>query len=153
MTVIPDRFNIRVYGILINSKQEVLVSDEQRYGQRFTKFPGGGLEFGEGVIDCLKREYIEELNQEVEVVEPFYITDFYQQSAFNQRDQLVSIYYLVNPLGSQQYTTSEMPFDFKTQGDELEAFRFVPLENIKETTFTFPIDQHVGKLLKSTFVK
>ena len=50
-------FNIRVYGILLNDRNEVLVSDECRNGYSFTKFPGGGLEFGEGLVDGLKREF------------------------------------------------------------------------------------------------
>ena len=32
-----------------------------------TKFPGGGMEFGEGTIDCIKRECMEEFGEEVEV--------------------------------------------------------------------------------------
>lgn len=36
------RFNIRVYGILINKQNEVFVTDEYRMGLTFTKFPGGG---------------------------------------------------------------------------------------------------------------
>ena len=48
------RFNIRVYGILINDRNELLVSDELIKGLQFTKFPGGGLEWGEGTMDCLK---------------------------------------------------------------------------------------------------
>ena len=39
------RFNIRVYGILINDRNELLVSDELIKGLQFTKFPGGGLEW------------------------------------------------------------------------------------------------------------
>ena len=42
-------FNLRVYGILINKQQQVLVSDEYIRGMYITKFPGGGLEFGEGI--------------------------------------------------------------------------------------------------------
>ena len=56
------RFNLRVYGILINDKKQVLVSDEFIRGNYYTKFPGGGLEFGEGTRDCLKREFMEEMN-------------------------------------------------------------------------------------------
>ncbi|MFN5439619.1 MAG: NUDIX hydrolase, partial [Bacteroidota bacterium] len=41
-------FNIRVYGILISDDNQVLVSDEFIRGNYYTKFPGGGLEFGEG---------------------------------------------------------------------------------------------------------
>ena len=39
-------FNIRVYGILIQDSN-VLVSDEYIKGKNITKFPGGGLEYGE----------------------------------------------------------------------------------------------------------
>ena len=42
------KFNIRVYGLLINDRNEILVSDEFRMGVFMTKFPGGGLKFGEG---------------------------------------------------------------------------------------------------------
>ena len=48
--------SIRVYGILINGNKQLLVSDEFIRGGYYTKFPGGGLEFGEGTRDCLKRE-------------------------------------------------------------------------------------------------
>ena len=50
--------NIRVYGIIINDENQVLLSDELRFGNAFTKFPGGGLEWGEGTKDCLKLSLI-----------------------------------------------------------------------------------------------
>src|ERR1700761_2378641 len=93
-------FNVRVYGILINDDNQVLISDEEEYGMRFTKFPGGGLEPGEGLIDGLKREFVEECDAEIEVLEHFYTTDFYVKSAFND-SQVISVYYTVkniNPL-------------------------------------------------------
>ena len=31
-------FNVRVYGLLINPNNEVLISDEEEYGFRFSKF-------------------------------------------------------------------------------------------------------------------
>ncbi len=89
---------LRVYGILINEKKEVLVSDEYIRGNYYTKFPGGGLEFGEGTRDCLKREFMEEMNLKVEVGDHLYTTDFYQESAFRAGQQIVSIYYWVKPL-------------------------------------------------------
>ncbi len=84
------QFNVRVYGLLINEKQEILISDEQEYGMQFTKFPGGGLEYGEGLIEGLKREFVEECNVEVEVTSHFYTTDFFVKSAFND-SQIISI--------------------------------------------------------------
>ena len=92
-------FNLRVYGILLGSNMEVLVSDEFIRGNKYTKFPGGGLEFGEGTRDCLKREFMEEMNLEVRVTEHLYTTDFFQMSAFNPEDQIISIYYRVKALG------------------------------------------------------
>ncbi|EPB65599.1 putative protein RfaE, domain II, partial [Ancylostoma ceylanicum] len=89
----PNRFNIRVYGILINEHNEVLISDEHRWGMSFTKFPGGGLEWGEGLKDCLIREFREELSINIEIGELFYCTDFFVESAFKKTDQLISIYY------------------------------------------------------------
>src|SRR5437762_14381427 len=91
-------FNIRVYGILINEKKQVLVIDEYIRGKYYTKFPGGGLELGEGTRDCLKREFQEEMDLEVEVGDHLYTTDFFQESAFKPGHQIISIYYLVKPL-------------------------------------------------------
>jgi hypothetical protein len=41
-------FNVRVYGLLLDPQNRLLVSDEYIKGEFFTKLPGGGLEFGEG---------------------------------------------------------------------------------------------------------
>src|SRR5688500_15254353 len=90
-----NRFNIRVYGILINEKDEVLLVNETMGGFSFTKFPGGGLEFCEGIADCLKREFSEETGLEITLNRHLYTTDFFQQSAFRKTDQLISVYYLV----------------------------------------------------------
>ena len=76
-------FNIRVYGVLINEKKQVLLSDEFIRGKYYTKFPGGGLESGEGTRDCLKREFKEEMDLEVQIEDHIYTTDYFQMSAFN----------------------------------------------------------------------
>ena len=86
-------FNVRVYGILIDQYQRLLVTDEFIRGAYITKLPGGGLEFGEGTRDCLQREFREETGLEVSIGEHFYTTDFFQISAFNHKDQIISIYY------------------------------------------------------------
>lgn len=140
-----NRFNIRVYGILINERNEVLISDECRGGIFFTKFPGGGLEWGEGLKDCLTREFQEELGIDVEIGDLFYCTDFFVESAFRKTDQLISIYFRVtysrnNELNFEQYETSITV--------EEERFRWLPLEKISENVFTFPIDKLVAEKLK-----
>ncbi len=139
-------FNVRVYGLLVNNADEILISDEQEYGIQFTKFPGGGLEFGEGLIDGLKREFVEECNVEVDVLSHYYTTDFFVKSAFNE-SQIISIYYLVKNVTPLNLMFKIAPFDFDGEGDVLQAFRWIKLSELKETDFTFPTDQHVAKLL------
>ncbi|HEY2582568.1 MAG TPA: NUDIX domain-containing protein [Mucilaginibacter sp.] len=140
------QFNVRVYGLLINNNDEILISDEQEYGMRFTKFPGGGLEFGEGLIDGLKREFIEECNTEIEVVGHFYTTDFFVKSAFNE-SQVISVYYKVRNLNDLNLLIKTAAFDFDGEGDVLQAFRWLKIADLNPGDFLFTTDQHVVKLL------
>ena len=113
-------FNIRVYGILINDDKQVLVSDEFIRGSYYSKFPGGGLELGEGTRDCLKREFKEEMNLNVEIGEHIYTTDFFQVSAFNPSHQIISIYYFVKALEEIQVPLRLKEFDFDE--DQLKIY-------------------------------
>src|SRR3954470_19670840 len=106
-----NKFNIRVYGILVDEAKRVLVTDELIKGKPITKFPGGGLEFGEGTIDCIKREFMEETNNAVEVTEHFYTTDYFQVSAYDRTHQIISIYYVVKPVSTFQLKSTEKIFD------------------------------------------
>ncbi len=141
-------FNIRVYGILIDSDHRVLVTDELIKGHAVTKFPGGGLEFGEGTIDCIKREFMEETNNEVEVIDHFYTTDFFQKSAYNAAHQILSIYYIVKPVTTFNIDIKEKVFDFAGKTTYIQTFRWIPMKEISEQNFTLPIDKVVGKMLK-----
>ena len=141
-----SRFNVRVYGLLINESNQILISDEQEYGMQFSKFPGGGLEFGEGLIDGLKREFVEECNVEVEVLSHFYTTDFFVKSAFNDT-QVISVYYLVRNLSALDLIFKTVKFDFDGEGEILQSFRWIDLNDLKEEDVTFPADKHVVKLL------
>lgn len=137
-------FNVRVYGLLINGEQQILVSDEQSGGKIFSKFPGGGLELGEGLIDALKREFMEECNAEIEVLEHFYTTDFYEKSSFND-SQILSIYYLVKAVHPLELNFKSRVFDFDE--DSLQSFRWIDLKTLKTEDVTFRTDQTVVELL------
>lgn len=146
-------FNIRVYGILLDSQQRLLVSDEFIRGAYITKLPGGGLEFGEGTRDCLKREFKEETGLDVEVGEHFYTTDFFQISAFNQKDQIVSIYYKVHTAEPILLDTKTKPFDLcpeqtSNPNGESEVFRWIPWHELTSDSVTLPIDKVVVELLR-----
>lgn len=149
-------FNLRVYGILINGHKEVLVSDELVRGTYITKFPGGGLEFGEGTRDCLQREFLEEMNLKVEVGEHIYTTDYFQLSAFNPEHQIISIYYFVNALEEIKAPLRNKPFHYDEEqmniyevSKEIESFRFINIENFSEECVTLPIDKIVARVIKT----
>ena len=149
-------FNIRIYGILTNEKRQVLVSDEFIRGTYITKFPGGGLEFGEGTRECLAREFIEEMNLKVKITDHIYTTDFYQQSAFNAAHQIISIYYFVEALEPITAPLRSKPFDFDAtqlkmyeETGKTETFRFIDWENLSEEIVSLPIDKIVVNLLKA----
>lgn len=149
-------FNVRVYGILLDEQKRVLVSDEFIRGNYITKFPGGGLEFGEGTRDCLKREFMEETGLDVRVGDHLYTTDFFQISAFNNKDQIISIYYFVHPISPITLVTKETPFNFAPEqtanpNGESEVFRWIAWEQLDANALTLPIDKVVAKLLKEKF--
>lgn len=131
------RFNVRVYGVLINDRNEVLVTDEKQQDFSFTKFPGGGLEWGEGIKDCLYREFKEEFEIEIKILNLFYLTDHFVQSAWKKTDQLISVYYLVKQI-------CDSPLKIKEKN---VAFRFIPVEALSKDDFTFPIDKIVAEKL------
>jgi len=145
-------FNVRVYGLLINDANEILISDEEEYGVRFSKFPGGGLEYGEGLIDGLKREFIEECDVEVDVLQHFYTTDFFCKSAFNE-SQILSVYYLVKPISRLKLNIKKDVFDFDSNGEIKQAFRWKSIEALELEDVTFPTDQRVVELLKDEWQK
>ncbi len=139
-------FNVRVYGILIHENQ-LLVSDEFIKGMNITKLPGGGLEYGEGTIDCVIREFKEELNLNIKVVSHFYTTDIFVNSAFSQNNQVISIYYIVKP----EPLLKNKPFDFDRKKEGAQTLRWIELNKLSENDFTFIIDKRVAEMLKLNF--
>jgi 8-oxo-dGTP diphosphatase len=150
--------SVRVYGILINEAKQVLVSDEYIRGNYFTKFPGGGLEVGEGTKDCLKREFKEEMNLNVEIGDHIYTTDFYQQSAFNPEHQIIAIYYYAKALEPIKAPIRTKPFDFDetqlkiyNEVKQIETIRFIDWNIFSAETVSLPIDKIVATIVKKNF--
>jgi ADP-ribose pyrophosphatase YjhB (NUDIX family) len=148
-------FNIRVYGVLINDENKVLLSDEFIRGKYYTKFPGGGLELGEGTRDCLVREFKEEMDLEIQAGDHIYTTDYFQKSAFNPDHQIISIYYFVKalqkitaPLRNKEFDFDEDQIKIYNEKNEIETFRFVDWDNFSAESVTLPIDKIVASMLK-----
>ncbi|MFT4094386.1 MAG: NUDIX hydrolase [Niabella sp.] len=143
--------NLRVYGVLVNDKKQVLVSDERIYHNNLevTKFPGGGLEPGEGTIDCIIRECREEIGIDVDVTDHLYTTDFFQRSAFNDAHQLISVYYLIAPREPLHIHVNNGAAVYPTNVSEI--FRFIDWNYFSEEVMTLPIDKIAARMLKQRY--
>lgn len=145
-------FNVRVYGLLIDEYNQVLISDEEEYGFQFSKFPGGGLEYGEGLMEALIREFEEECQLKIDVLTHFYTTDFFIKSVFND-SQVISIYYLVKASSDLNLNIKTEAFDFDGEGDLKQSFRWKSIQDLASKDLTFPTDQKVLELLKQQFTQ
>ena len=105
------------------------------------------MEYGEGSIDCLKRECMEELGQPVEVLSHFYTTDFFQPARFAEGRQLISIYYRIRLSDPAALETSQRRFDFDHRAEGAMSFRWIDTKELSADMFTFPIDQKVATML------
>lgn len=141
-------FNIRVYGLIFNEDKEILLSDEYQLGMRMTKFPGGGLKFGEGTIECLKREAVEEFGQPIEILEHFYTLDYFQPALFYSEYQLISIYYFARLAEPVKFKVSDEPFDFSEMKNGNISFRWKNINELKEDDLTLPVDKKVAGMLQ-----
>jgi hypothetical protein len=101
---------------------------------------------------------LEEMNLNVTVGEHLYTTDFFQMSAFRPDHQIISIYYVVNPLEEIAVRLSTTAFDFDEHQmaaynlhKETESFRFINWNDLSENSVTLPIDKVVVKMVKEKY--
>ncbi len=67
-------------GLLIQDNKMLLARHVAAFGDGdFWVPPGGGLEFGEKVVDCLRREFEEETGLQVKVGRFLYLNEFLQE--------------------------------------------------------------------------
>lgn len=140
-------FNVRVYGLLIKDGH-LLVSDEYCNGKYMTKLPGGGLEFGEGTVECVIREFMEETGLTVRVKRHFYTTEDFVLSQFNSKGQLISIYYEVETDDDTTVlNTVSSQYENLPPVEDAQTLRWHPLNNLSEEDMTLPVDKIVARLL------
>jgi ADP-ribose pyrophosphatase YjhB (NUDIX family) len=132
-----DKINIRVYAIYLNDNNELMALDECYAGEKLVKLPGGGLEFGEGTLECLHREFAEELNLKIEIVEHFYTQEDFLVSKFRKNEQLLTIYYQVNILNFDEMEILD---------ESIENVKWISLQ--EENPLPLPIDKIVFQKLK-----
>lgn len=136
-----DKINVRVYAAVLKNRC-VLALQEEYAGQQLLKFPGGGLEFGEGILDCLHREFEEELNLKIENLKHFYTQEEFLVSRFRPNEQLLTIYYIAEIVDVD---------DLIIRDACIEKIEWVSLDS-EENPFPLPVDMIVFDLLKQKFL-
>jgi len=135
-----SRFNIRVYALII-FKDNILLSRELIQNELIYKFPGGGVELGEGIVDALQREAIEEMGQNLNHIAHFYTTDFFQRSSFDSSEQLISVYFKAS---LSQHINNRLKIPVKDQ----PVFEWKRLVDLNEDDLHFPIDKRIINMIK-----
>ncbi len=133
-------FNVRVYALL-EHKGKLLVIHEPFQGKLIYKFPGGGLEFGEGTRDCLKREFKEELYLDVVIGTHFYTQDFFVRNAFDPTEQVLLIYYKVT-------ITDKALSKLKVLDADINELLWIKPTDLNAEKFTLDADKVVIELYK-----
>ncbi len=111
-----DKFNVRVYALIVNG-HKLLVSKEQIDHIKMFKFPGGGLEFGEGLKDAILRELKEELKLTPLKIEQFYISESFVQSQLRDNEQVLAVYYRIWYKGDLELRSIEQATTFGSKNN------------------------------------
>jgi 8-oxo-dGTP pyrophosphatase MutT (NUDIX family) len=138
-------FNIRVYALVVKNNR-LLISEEQHGGFFLRKFPGGGLQFGEGVLQALHRELKEELDADVDSASLLCVTEDFVVSFLNNKQQVIGVHYLVDL--KQDYSDDFL----KNNHLELEnghiQFKWVLIDSLTAEDFTSTVDKSAFEKLK-----
>ncbi len=116
------RINIACCGIIVN-KGKVLIT-KRSVSPFLGKYvlPGGKLDFGESLIECLKREVYEETGLEMKNVKFF---DYYE--LFLNKKYYLIMYFICNVASSKLKINRDEISDVKWIGkEEIEDFDIAP---------------------------
>ena len=133
-----SKFNVRVYGIWLKG-DKILISNENIDGFKMLKLPGGGLEYGEGPVECVIREFQEELAVCIEVNRLLHTTETFISSAFKRHEQVIAIHYLVT--SNDAIASMEITQPTRLGGTNYHIFEWCTLNAELLTKLTFEMDR------------
>lgn len=138
-------FNVRVYALIVKNNR-LLISEEQHGGVFLRKFPGGGLQFGEGIVQALHRELKEELNADVESESLLCVTEDFVVSFLNNKQQVIGVHYLVAL--KQDYSDNHLDNNRVELENGHIHFKWVMIDQLKADDFSSPVDKSAFEKLK-----
>lgn len=134
-------WNLRVYLLITNAEgSALLVAKESIREHTYTKLPGGGVEWGEGIADAAHREAREELGCAIVLHQQYYFTDYYLPSLFRSSDQVVALYYTASLIDADHLLHTAR---FPARDGSDQYFEWIPLHALDPAAFTLASDRLV----------
>jgi mutator protein MutT len=129
LTALPHKF-IGV-AVIWNQEKKILIDKRRQGGQLggLWEFPGGKLEPGETIEDCIKREILEELGIEIKVGDRLITIDY----CYTNFDVTLNVYHCQHISGTPQ------PI-------ECDEIRWVKLDEIDQFPFPKANEQIIAAL-------
>ncbi|HEY40342.1 MAG TPA: NUDIX hydrolase [Dehalococcoidia bacterium] len=138
--VSPDSLIVRPTGILIEENKILLVKQDVTE-KRHWALPGGKLEPGESIEQCLVREIKEETGLDISVRELLYICD-----RINEDNHVVHITFLINRVGEKALSPNWKHKDLHASSSSkpIREISMVPIEELTAYGFSLKFYQLVN---------
>lgn len=139
-----DELVVRTKGLLINSKNEITLG----YAHKTYQFPGGHLEEGETLEECLIREIKEETGIELKdySLTPFlktiYYTENYKGSGKNRKNEIY--FYVVNTDEVVNIDNSSLD-DWEREGNYIA--KTMPIEEAEKIIISTVKDNPINEVI------
>jgi len=142
-TVKARKFTARCYALIVSKSNRLLVMKERWRGVHLNKLPGGGLELGEGLFDCLNRELEEEFTSyETCKWSHLHTPTHYFTSQFRPDEQLLLNYFTaVEPVNEQLWALNP------EESENLLGIEWLELHEENRSWFTLESDRDAFDLL------
>jgi len=134
-----EKIGIRPCGILIENDKVLCILC--KYEEEYFLFPGGGLEYGEPIITCVEREFLEETGLKVKVKKMIYVNDYIKNKKTN--DRVLNIFFLVERVGGKIIPGEK-------DGGKVKEAKWIPLNEIKNIDLR---PNYLAKRIDSDFKK
>lgn len=119
---------IRVKGLIFNSKGNILLA----FNNNTYQFPGGHLDQGENIDECMRREINEEVGIDLEVVEdPFLCIETYDNDYFGTGKKVLNTIYYYRFFTDKEPDFSKVKYDELEQKSDFDLF-YVDFSNIEK---------------------
>ena len=139
-----DEVVTRTKGLIINSNNEITLG----YSHKTYQFPGGHLEEGETLEECLLREIEEETGIEIKdaKLKPFekitYYNKNYHKSGKNRKNDIY--YYIINTDANFDMNNSKLDEWEKDGNFTVKTF---PIENVEQVLIDSIPDNPINKVI------